>query len=106
MTPAESLALSTLSDREPRLAEAFLAATASRNPSLNLPEAPAAILDAWGYAERRAELCRRAKNELRDKVPLDLVEIPYFFTGQFGFKEVEQVAQLIEDHEKGRGRRA
>jgi hypothetical protein len=90
-SPQEASAIDLLA-REPRPFDlaaqaAFGAAAASSGP---------ALLAATRYAVQRGALTSHYRKELRARIDLPLVEIPYLFVESFGLREVEHVAQVIE----------
>ena len=54
-----------------------------------------ALRTAATYSRARRELTERYAAELRAKVDLPLVEVPYLFTESFGFPELEQVSESL-----------
>ncbi len=48
------------------------------------------------FERERAALTSRYRKEVRERIDLPCVEVPYIFTERFGFAEVERVARIIE----------
>lgn len=51
---------------------------------------------ALRYARERAGLTERYRGELTGKIDLPLLEVPFLFSEQFGFRELERVAGHLE----------
>jgi anion-transporting ArsA/GET3 family ATPase len=58
--------------------------------------AAAALLDATRFEVERGALSTRYRKEVRDRIDLPAIEIPYLHTERFGFAEVDKVASVIE----------
>jgi anion-transporting ArsA/GET3 family ATPase len=56
-----------------------------------------ALLRASEWSQVRGALTERYRSELRARVALPLVELPYIFSEQFGFAELEQMAGCLDD---------
>ncbi len=57
--------------------------------------AAAGLRAAVRFERERAALSARYRKEVRDRIDLPAIEVPYLFTDRFGFAEVERVASLI-----------
>lgn len=58
-------------------------------------EARAALLRASEWSQVRGGLTERYRGELKSRVGLPMVELPYVFAEQFGMNELEQVATCL-----------
>lgn len=56
-----------------------------------------AFKKAAAYSAAQRELTERYAGELREKVELPQVEVPFVFTESFGFAELEQVAAALDE---------
>jgi anion-transporting ArsA/GET3 family ATPase len=73
------------------------AAMALLGERLDPAAARAALLRAAEWSQVRGALTEKYRAELRARVKLPLVELPYVFAEQFGFAELEQVAACLGD---------
>lgn len=55
-----------------------------------------ALLEAASYSQARRSLCDHYGDELRERIDLPIVEVPYVFSEQFGFSELEVVAKTLQ----------
>lgn len=54
------------------------------------------LVSAARFALERGALSARYRKEVRERIDLPLVEVPYLFGERFGFAELERIAGLIE----------
>ncbi|MGE0711917.1 MAG: ArsA family ATPase [Planctomycetota bacterium] len=55
------------------------------------------------YGASRARLAARYREELRTRIALPLIEVPYVFAESFGYGQLEQVARVLEESLVGAG---
>jgi anion-transporting ArsA/GET3 family ATPase len=55
------------------------------------------LVNAARFAAERGALSARYRREVRERIDLPAIEVPYLFTERFGFREVERVAGIIEN---------
>jgi anion-transporting ArsA/GET3 family ATPase len=87
LAPAESQELEALPDAE--LGPAARAAFGD-------PGVASGLREAVRFERERVALSSRYRKEVRDRIDLPAIEIPYVFTERFGLGELERVASVIE----------
>lgn len=97
-----------LSDAEARELEGLAPSVLEPAARAAFGEAGAQAASGLGAAVRfereRAALSARYRKEVRDRIDLPVVELPYLFTERFGFAEVERMASVIDEQLASRSR--